>query len=127
MSGGVDRRFPRALRLRKSADFVRVQRAGRRLEVSHLVVRYRPNQRAEPRFGLAVGRKVGNAVARNRVKRAIREAVRQERGSLGGVDVVFIARPSAARAGSAGIHEGVSAALQLIRSRLTGHSRRAER
>lgn len=81
------------------------------------MVRYCPNQRAEPRFGLAVGRKVGNAVVRNRVKRRIRESVRRERGALGGVDVVFIARPSAAGAAFSEIRAGVSTALEQIRRR----------
>jgi ribonuclease P protein component len=42
---------------------------------------------------------VGNAVVRNRVKRRLREAVRQERTALPAVDLVLVARASAVKAG----------------------------
>lgn len=49
------------------------------------------------RLGLAVSRKVGNAVARNRVKRRIREFFRTHRdGFVPGVLLVVVARPGAA-------------------------------
>ncbi len=47
---------------------------------------------------MAVSRKVGNAVVRNRVKRAIREWFRTSRDELAqNVDIVVIARPGAAK------------------------------
>jgi len=41
-----------------------------------------PNGLSEHRLGLSIGRKVGNAVVRGRVKRMIREAFRHERGGV---------------------------------------------
>ena len=52
----------------------------------------------DPRIGLTVSRKVGNAVVRNRVKRRIREWFRRSRAAVpAGTETVVIARASAAR------------------------------
>lgn len=83
------------------------------------MVRYRENGLAHPRFGLAVSKRVGNAVHRNRVKRWIREAVRHERAGMGPVDVVFIARNDAADAGLDAIRSGVALAFARIRHQVS--------
>lgn len=69
------------------------------------------NDRPGPRFGLAVSRKVGNAVVRNRVKRWIREVLRVDGRALGGHDVVVIARPAAADAGLDALRSELRAAF----------------
>ena len=92
-----------------------MQRAGARFHGRHLVIVHAANALDGPRFGLAVSRKVGSAVVRNRVKRWIREAVRQGRREVGAFDVVFIARASAATAGYPGVRDEVSRALATLR------------
>lgn len=62
-----------------------------------LAVRILPNELPQSRFGFAVGKRVGGAVVRNRVKRRLRAAIGALRPA-GGWDVVVIARPSAAAA-----------------------------
>ncbi|MEZ4321313.1 MAG: ribonuclease P protein component [Myxococcota bacterium] len=114
--------FPRSLRLRKRRDFTRVQRSGGKVVSNDLVVvhRARGERSVEgPRFGLTVSKKVGNAVVRNRTKRRLREAIRRvyaRDDGLSGTDVVFIARPSAARASGADLFLQVESALSRIRS-----------
>ncbi len=47
------------------------------------------------RLGITVSRSVGNAVVRNRLKRAVREWYRQASGIPQGIDLLVIARPAA--------------------------------
>ncbi len=72
-----DETFPRSRRLTKEAEFRAVLTRGYRNSSLHLVVYLLPNDLPEPRLGLTVSRKVGNAVARQRVKRRLREAFRR--------------------------------------------------
>jgi ribonuclease P protein component len=95
-------RFQQSDRLRRSAEFQRVTRRGRRAAGTAFVVLVteHDSRRGDPakcRLGITVSRKVGGAVVRNRVKRRVREWFRTQRGSLGsGVDWVVIARAPAA-------------------------------
>lgn len=91
--------FPKQERLLKRPQFLSVQRSGRRWRAKHLIVLSSPNDVGWARFGFTVSRKVGNAVIRNRVRRRMRDIVRLARQSWPpGLDVILIARPSAAGA-----------------------------
>jgi ribonuclease P protein component len=83
--------------LRRRADFRAVRNRGRRAADSLLIVNASRSEQPTSRFGLAVGRKVGNAVVRNRLKRQLREILRNLNVEPGW-DVVVIARPTAAGA-----------------------------
>jgi ribonuclease P protein component len=74
---GQPGRFPRSARLLRHADFERVYKQGRRHFAAHMTVFYlsRPVG-AGFRVGFTVGRVLGGAVDRNRMKRRLREAVR---------------------------------------------------
>jgi ribonuclease P protein component len=62
-------------RLRRRADFTAVLRAGRRARRGPLTVATRPNNWGRMRVGYAVGRRVGGAVVRNRVRRRLRALI----------------------------------------------------
>jgi len=56
-----------------------------------------PNELDHPRLGLAISRKAArHAVARNRIKRQIRESFRHWQSALGGLDVVVVGRAGVA-------------------------------
>jgi len=65
------------------------------------------------RLGVAAGRKIGGAVARNRIRRRIREVLGRLRPHLAqGVDVVVVPRASAGRASFGELVSSISAALE---------------
>lgn len=98
LSGEGDQRLRRADRLRSPKDFQRVNRTGRRQAGRHFVlVSTAGREPGRTRLGLAVSRRVGNAIARNRVKRHVRSWFRLDEGSIpAGRDLVVIARRGAA-------------------------------
>jgi ribonuclease P protein component len=83
----------RSLRLRDPREFQRVRKRGRSWTTPYLVLVVQPNRLEHNRYGFAVGRRVGKAAARNRVKRWMREAIRHIHPAMTqGHDIVLIAR-----------------------------------
>jgi len=103
-------------RLSRSADFDRVYRDGRSHANRFLIVYSFPRASSDrPRLGLSVGRKVGGAVARNGVKRALREAFSACAEALpDGHDFVIVARPELAALTSDEGKEGVERELRSV-------------
>ena len=93
--------FTKTARLRKRKEFLAVQEGGKSVQVSAacLLALALPNGTKQARLGLTVSSKVGNAVVRNRIRRHLRELFRTRIEELPkGIDVVLIARSSAAKA-----------------------------
>lgn len=107
----------RRRRLSRSADFDRVYREGRSHASRYLILYSFPRAgTSEPRLGVSVGRKVGGAVDRNRVKRLLREAFWAHAEVLpADHDFVVVARPDIAaladERGEAGVAEELRAVL----------------
>ena len=74
--------LPRACRLRRRAEFLRIFRHGAKHSGGGLSVYAAPNKLGRNRLGVSVGRKHGNAVKRNRIRRWLKEAFRLEKNSL---------------------------------------------
>jgi len=85
--------FPAKVRLKRSEEFQAVFANKRSVADHNLVIYAARNGTSETRVGLAVGKKVGNAVKRNHWKRMLREAFRLSREELpGGYDLVLLPR-----------------------------------
>ena len=127
------RGFSRSGRLLKHSDFERVYKQGRRHFSSHMTLFYLrqaedasglqggvlPEKRA--RVGFTVGRVLGGAVERNRIKRRLREAVRQRRAALAGagaVDVVINPKKAVLTLEFSLVLEEVGRALEAIAKKL---------
>jgi len=123
-SGGS---FPRSARLLRHADFERVYKQGRRHFSASMTVFYwqRPvASAARPvasglRIGFTVGRALGGAVQRNRMKRRLREAVRITRRPAGvNADVVINPKKSLLTVEFADVVNEVSRAFVVIEQKL---------
>jgi len=88
-------------RLSRSRDFDAVYRQGRSTSTRFLVLYWfeRDDDPGEPRLGLAVPKAAGNAVARNRIKRQLREVWHARLQQVpAGRDYVLIAKPGLSEA-----------------------------
>jgi ribonuclease P protein component len=100
--------FARQQRILKASEFEAVYARRRRVTDACFAVNFMPNQLGMARLGLSIGAKaVGNAVARNRVKRAVRESFRKAAGDLAGIDLVVGARNGARTAHNARLRESL--------------------
>ena len=80
-------------RLRKTSDFYKVRQRGNSLSDRFLVVSVIQNQLDVTRFGFSIGKRVGNSVLRNKVKRRLRDIVHHT-SIYKGWDVVVTVRSS---------------------------------
>jgi ribonuclease P protein component len=79
--------------LKENYEFRRLYARGKLLKHGSLIIYYRKSQREGNRIGITVNRKIGNAVARNRVRRIIKEGYRMVECEIRrGYDFVFVAR-----------------------------------
>ena len=121
-SGG---RSPKRRRLSRSAEFERVYRQGRSKANRYLVLYAFPRAEDAPedaegaRLGLSVSKRVGGAVDRTKVKRALREAFWAEAERLpDGADYVVVARPDSRelteREGMAGVRTALAELIDAM-------------
>ncbi len=103
--------------LKRRAEFLQLAR-GRKLAKPGFVMQLRRVAEAEPlRIGYTATRKIGNAVARNRARRRLREAARLTLGPAGltGLELVLVCRQDTARLPFRALCDGLEAALAELR------------
>ncbi len=110
--------FEPGKRLHLPAEFRAVRQSGRRIADAYFSLSVVANGETHPRLGLAIStRAAGSSVARNRLKRTVRESFRLNQYALPPVDVTVAARDAAARATAADLRESLDKHWKVIRQR----------
>lgn len=109
-TGGVER-------LRRRADYLRVQAAERRVALPGLLLQAAPGETGCRRVGFTASRKVGNAVARNRARRRLKALVQEilPDHALPGHDYVLVARQATPAREFAALRRDLEAALKKLK------------
>ena len=85
--------FRKENRIKSKNAFQIVYKTGRSVVDSMSVMYVLPNEEKNIKIGLAVGKKMGSAVTRNRVKRLMREVFRHRKAELkDSVQIIWVAR-----------------------------------
>ena len=110
--------FARSQRLLNEAAFDGVYKRRQRVMDDLFSINAAPNVLGAARLGLSVGAKsVGNSVARNRVKRVVRDSFRHVAPEMGALDLVVGARNGARSAHNAQLRESLERLWKKIRER----------
>src|SRR5512136_1348538 len=106
----------RVWRLRPRGEFERVRQNGRSWPHRYFVLIVQPRaaeREGPPRIGVAAGKRLGDAVLRNRIKRKIRAAVWQVYPNIiNGIDLIVIARAPIGAASISNIATALAEVLQ---------------
>lgn len=86
----------KAYRIKRNSDFQTIYKNGKSVANRQFVVyTYKNKDLKHFRLGISVSKKLGNAVTRNRIKRAIRENFKVHKQNIIAKDIIVIARQPA--------------------------------
>ena len=106
--------LPTDRRIRRRGEFQRVFESGRRGHGKYLTVVFAPAAGTASRLGIVASRKLGGAVVRNRAKRLIREAFRQNAAPHEPVDVVVIPKVAVVGVGASELQRDYRSTLKRL-------------
>lgn len=111
--------FPTLCRLHCRKEYDAVWKGGRKIHVNHFLIIVLQKKCGPTRLGLTVSRKIGGAVARNRLKRLLREYFRLSYNFLPpSIELLIVAKKGAASL----TFEGVSKELDFLKARYPSQS-----
>lgn len=105
---GKKMKYRNSQSLKSNYDFQTVYRKGKSYANKYLVMYVLENNEGMNRLGISVSKKVGNSVVRHRITRLVRESYRLHENIFNsGLDIVVVARKSAASASYAEIESAL--------------------
>jgi len=94
----IDQSFPRDNRITKRSEFINIQKKGVKINTPHFVIFALKSTEKNRKIGITVGKKIGNAVKRNQVKRGIREFFRKNKSFIKeGLNIIIIAKSNVSK------------------------------
>ncbi|MFM2482385.1 ribonuclease P protein component [Celerinatantimonas sp. YJH-8] len=113
--------FGRELRLLTPVHFKRVFNQPIRVGTPQLTFLAVANELSHPRLGLAISKKSDKrAVARNRIKRHVRESFRLNQHLLPQVDIVVISKPGVSKLEDAELNRMIEKSWRRLQRRFAG-------
>ena len=109
--------LPKSERLRKRSQFLKCSASGLKIHSAHFIVLFDGSALEGTRVGFTVSKKVGNAVARNAIKRRLREFYRQNKPLFTRGDFNIVAKRGAEALGFHHVSAELAAALERLRKR----------
>jgi len=102
-------------RFKRRADFLRLAARGRKIVRPGFLMQAARQDSGEPRIGYTATKKLGNAVARNRARRRLKEAARLELAGrdLPGAELVLVCRQETASIPFQTLRANLAAALEI--------------
>lgn len=117
-------RFGAELRLRSKLQFDSVYAGGRRVDDRYFALRIKANTLSHARIGLAVAVKTaGSGVARNRLRRLVRESFRLAQHDLPSVDIVVAAKFPSREAPAATLRDSLATLWKRVGSTCASSSK----
>lgn len=120
MSVGNPKKVWGLWRLRKRSQFLQVYRQGQSVHTRTLVLYFLRNDGENHRIGITASRKIGKAVVRNRIKRALREIFRNYEVLMPAMDLVLNTKKASASASFAELREDYLSAVERVKVKWGG-------
>ena len=94
--------------LKNTREFQRVVERGERKTLRTITVYMLPTRSEETRIGISISKRIGNSVKRNKLKRRMREVIKENAPRLpAGMDIVIVARRGPSEASFQEIREDI--------------------
>jgi ribonuclease P protein component len=102
-------------RIKKKKDFLFIYKQGKRYRGKYFIFIYLPNNLSSSRMAVVVGKKMGNAVKRNKIKRLMRALFRQNKALLeASIDLIILPQKEVHGAPWLELQKDYAAALKSI-------------